>query len=208
MDGEIDFTKYSEAELLEVWGRIDPRSAPINCARLKELLVERGYIVQGGTLLPGSATPSPAKLQALIGLDRPISCEVTFGETSGLFGWLAPAHNAFGLVGSGTLTADGVHVQLSDRRAGLFGSVFKRKVELIWKGISDVESDGNVVHFTYRAYLATEGPSPYGSPIKLPPRDSPRFFRKSERRSFIRSFRRGWNSTAILFHCLVATQTR
>jgi hypothetical protein len=116
MDGEIDFTKYSEAELLEVWGRIDPRSAPINCARLKELLVERGYIVQGGTLLPGSATPSPAKLQALIGSDRPISCEVTFGGTSGLFGWLAPAYNAFGLVGSGRLTADGVHVQLSGKR--------------------------------------------------------------------------------------------
>jgi len=157
MDGEIDFTKYSEAELLEVWGRIDPRSAPINCARLKELLVERGYIVQGGTLLPGSATPSPAKLQALIGSDHPIECKVTFGQTTGLFGWLEPAHNAFGLVGSGTLAADGIHVHLSGRRAGLFGSVFKRNVELTWKGISDVEWDGNVVHFTYRAYLATEG---------------------------------------------------
>jgi len=157
MDGEIDFTKYSEAELLEVWGRIDPRSAPINCARLKELLVERGYILQGGTLLPGSATPSSAKLQALIGSDRPIECKVTFGQTTGLFGWLEPAHNAFGLVGSGTLAADGIHVHLSGRRAGLFGSVFKRNVELTWKGISDVEWDGNIVHFTYRAYLATEG---------------------------------------------------
>jgi rhomboid protease GluP len=157
MDGEIDFTKYSEAELLEVWGRIDPRSAPINCARLKELLVERGYIVQGGTLLPGSATPSPAKLQALIGSDHPIECKVTFGQTTGLFGWLEPAHNAFGLVGSGTLAADGIHVHLSGRRAGLFGSVFKQNVELTWKGISDVECDGNIVHFTYRAYLATEG---------------------------------------------------
>jgi len=37
MDGEIDFTKYDEAELIEMFGRIDPRSAPINCARLKEL---------------------------------------------------------------------------------------------------------------------------------------------------------------------------
>jgi rhomboid protease GluP len=157
MDGEIDFTKYSEAELLEVWDRIDPRSAPINCARLKELLVERGYVVKDGTLLPGTATPSPAKLQALIESDRPIECEVTFGETTGLFGWLEPARNAFGLVGSGTLTADGTHVHLSGRRAGLFGSVFKRNVELTWKGISDVEWNGNGVHFTYRAYLATEG---------------------------------------------------
>jgi hypothetical protein len=93
MDGEIDFTKYSEAELLELWGRIDPRYAPINCA----------------------------------------------------------------LVGSGTLAADGIHVHLSGRRAGLFGSVFKRNVELTWKGISDVEWNGNIVLFTYRAHLATEG---------------------------------------------------
>ena len=157
MDGEIDFTKYSEAELLELWGRIDPRYAPINCARLKELLIERGYIVQGGTLLAGSATPTPAKLQALIGSDRPIECKVTFGQTTGLFGWLEPAHNAFGLVGSGTLAADGIHVHLPGRRAGLFGSVFKRNVELTWKGISDVEWNGNIVHFTYRAHLATEG---------------------------------------------------
>jgi rhomboid protease GluP len=157
MDGEIDLTKYDEAELVEMFSRVDPRSAPINCARLKELLVERGYVVQGGTLLPGSATPSPAKLQALIGSDHPIACKVTFGQTTGVFRWLELAHNAFGLVGSGTLTADGVHVHLSGRRAGLLGSVFKREVEFTWKGISDVEWDGNVVHFTFRAYLATEG---------------------------------------------------
>ena len=157
MDGEIDFTKYDEAELVEMFGRIDPRFAPINCARLKELLVTRGYVVHDGTMLPGSATPSPAKLQTLIGSDRPIECKVTFGQTTGLFGWLEPAHNAFGLVGSGTLAADGIHVRLSGRRAGLFGSVFKRQVELAWTGIADVECEGNVVHFTYRAYLASKG---------------------------------------------------
>jgi rhomboid protease GluP len=156
-DGEIDFTKYGEAELVEMFGRIDPRSAPINSARLKQVLVELGYIVQDGVLLPGSATPSAAKLRALIGSDRPIECKVTFGPTTGLFGWLEPAHNAFGLVGSGTLTADGVHVRLSGRRAGLFGSLFKREVEFTWTGISDVEWDGNVVLFTYRAHLATDG---------------------------------------------------
>ena len=157
MDGEIDFTKYDEAELVAMFGRIDPRSAPINCARLKELLLERGYVIRDGGFGPGSATPSPAKLQALIDSDRPIECKVTFGQTSGLFGWLEPAHNDFGLVGVGTLVADGPHVKLSGRRSGLFGSLFGRKVEFEWRGIFDVESDSNVIHFTYRQYLAHNG---------------------------------------------------
>jgi membrane associated rhomboid family serine protease len=157
MDGEIDFTKYDEAELVAMFGRIDPYSAPINCARLKELLVERGYIVHDGGYGPGSATPSPGKLQALIGSDRPIECNVAFGLSSGLFSWLEPAHNEFGLVGLGKLVADGIHVQLLGRRSGLFGSLFKRKVEFEWKGIFDVESDGNVIYLKYRADLAPKG---------------------------------------------------
>ncbi len=157
MDGEIDFAKYDEAELVAMFGRIDPRSAPINCARLKELLLERGYIIRDGGFGPGSATPSPAKLRALIDSDRPIECKVTFGQTTGVFGWLEPAHNDFNLIGVGTLVADGLRVKLSGRRSGLFGSLFRHEVEFEWKGIFDVESDSNVVHFTYQQYLAHNG---------------------------------------------------
>jgi rhomboid protease GluP len=157
VENEIDYTKHTEPELVEMFGRMDPRYAPDECARLGRLLTERGYIITDGGIGPGSATPSPEKLQALIGSDRPIECKVAFGQTSGLFSWLEPAHNNFGLVGSGTLVADGIHVQLSGRRAGLFGSLFQRKAEFARRGIFDVESEGTVVHFTYRAYLAPEG---------------------------------------------------
>jgi len=154
VEREIDYTKYTEAELVEMFGRMDPRYAPANCARLKEFLVERGYIVNEGGMGPGSAVPSPEKLQALIGSARPIECGVSFDQTSGLFGWLEPAHNDFGLVGTGTLAADGNHLRLSGRRAGILSlspSLFRRQEELSWRGIADVESDKCTVHFVYRA---------------------------------------------------------
>lgn len=154
MDGEIDYTKYDEPELVDMFGRTDPRWAPVNCARLKELLIARGYVVRDGGLGPGSAVPSAEKLQALIGSADPIDCQVTFGQNVGLFSWLEPAHNEVDLVGLGTLQADGIHVRLSGRRAGalrLFGSLFQRQVELTWRGITDVESAGSAVHFVYHA---------------------------------------------------------
>jgi len=144
---------------VEMFGRMDPRYAPANCARLKEFLVERGYIVHDGGLGPGSAVPSPEKLQALIGSVHPLECRVSFGQTTGLFGWLEPAHNDFRLVGSGTLEADGIHVRISGRRAGMLSlspSLFRREEELSWRGIVDVESDECAVHFVY---LAKDSPN-------------------------------------------------
>jgi hypothetical protein len=49
MDGELDFTKYQESELVEMFGRMDPRFAPQNYARLKTLLTARGYIIRDAT---------------------------------------------------------------------------------------------------------------------------------------------------------------
>jgi hypothetical protein len=49
MDGELDFTKYQESELVETVGRMDPRFAPQNYARLKTLLTARGYIIRDAT---------------------------------------------------------------------------------------------------------------------------------------------------------------
>ncbi len=153
MDGEIDFTKYDESELVEAFTRIDPRRAPINHARLKERLIERGYILRDGDLGgPGSAIPSADKLEALIGTRDPFECKVIFSQPKGIFRWLEPAHNDFGLIDSGNLSADGVHLQLSGRRSGMrgfFGSLFQRHVQLNWRSIFDVESDENVVHLTY-----------------------------------------------------------
>jgi rhomboid protease GluP len=151
LESETDYNKYEESDMVEMFGRMDPRRVPVGCARLKELLIERGYVVRDGRIGPGSAVPSPAKLQALIGSPTPIECPATFGQSQGIFGWLEPAHNDFHLAGSGTLQADGIHMRLSGRRAGLFGSLFHRQVQLQWRGIVDFESAGSVVHFEYRA---------------------------------------------------------
>jgi hypothetical protein len=160
MDGEIDYKKYDESELVDMFSRTDPRSAPVNYARLKELLVERGYIVREGGLGPGSAVPSPEKLQLLLGSARPIECKVAFGQRAGLFSALEPSHNDFGFGESGALAAAGIHLRLSGRRAGLpglFGTLFKRQVQLNWRGIADVELDENVVHFAYHSADAADG---------------------------------------------------
>jgi rhomboid protease GluP len=149
---EIDYTKYDESELVEMFGRMDPRYAPAECARLARILTERGYIVTDGETGPGSAVPSPLKLQALTGSSRLFACDVDFGKATGTAGWLAPAHNSFGFVGSGTLQADGIYVYLSGRigpRTSLLRALLPQQVQLSWRQIADVESEGNLVRFAY-----------------------------------------------------------
>lgn len=154
VEREIDFAKHTEPELVEMFGRLDPRYAPGNCARLKELLIERGYDIRDGGIGPGTVVPSSAKLQELIGSPHMIECPVSFGHNEGLLKWLEPAHNEFDLVDTGSLQADGIHLRLTGQRGGgllrLFGSLFQRQLQLQWRGIVDVESDGKLVHFAYR----------------------------------------------------------
>jgi hypothetical protein len=52
---EVDYTKYDESELVEVFGRMDPRRVPVECARIRALLIERGYVIRDGRLGPGVA---------------------------------------------------------------------------------------------------------------------------------------------------------
>jgi hypothetical protein len=142
--------------MVDMFGRLDARYSPINCPRLKELLVARGYVVQDGQLGPGSATPSAEKLRELIGTPHLLESRVDFSKTTGPFRWLEPAQNDFGLVGSGTLLGDGLHLQLAGRRGfhvvlGALSPVFKRRVQLDWRGIVNVESAGDMVHFFCRA---------------------------------------------------------
>jgi hypothetical protein len=68
VDDEIDYTKQTEPELVDMFGRLDPRYAQAECTRLAKFLTERGYIVTDGITGPGSAAPSPEKLEELIGL--------------------------------------------------------------------------------------------------------------------------------------------
>jgi hypothetical protein len=83
VDSEIDYTKHTEPELVDMFERLDPRYAATECARLANFLTERGYIVTDGTTGPGSAAPSPQKLEQLIGSTAPFECNVEFGPKAG-----------------------------------------------------------------------------------------------------------------------------
>ena len=50
MDEEIDYSQHSEPELADMFGRMDRRYDPADCARLANFLTERGYIVTDGDL--------------------------------------------------------------------------------------------------------------------------------------------------------------
>jgi hypothetical protein len=149
MEDEIDYTKHTEAELVDMFGRLDPRWASAECARLAKHLTELGYIVTEGTTGPGSAVPGTAKLQALIGLSSPFECDVDFSPTSGPFGYLDASRNFIGFVGSGTLVCDGVYVWISGRvhSRRTVVSLFQENAQLACRQIANVESQGRVVRF-------------------------------------------------------------
>ena len=151
VDDEIDYTKHTEPELVEMFGRLDPRYAPAECARLAKYLSERGYIITDGTTGPGSAAPSPEKLQTLIGSPIPFECKVDFGPTSGFFSYLGSSRNRIGFIGSGTLVNDGIYVWISGRVAGRYGipSLVEENAQLPLHQIANVESDGRVVRFQF-----------------------------------------------------------
>jgi hypothetical protein len=117
MEDEINLTAHTEAELVDRFGRMDPRYAPAECARVAAFLSEHGYIVTQGQVGPGSAQPSPAKMQALIGSSRPIDFEVDFGQGANPFSLSTPTHNDLGFIGTGTLMLNGVSILLSGKCA-------------------------------------------------------------------------------------------
>jgi hypothetical protein len=114
-------------------------------------LTVRGYIVTDGTTSPGSATPSPEKMQTLIGLTGPFECKVEFGPTGSFFGFAGALPNSIRFIGPGTLVCDGVYVWLSGRLAGRYGtpSLLEENAQLPLRQIANVESDGRVVRFQF-----------------------------------------------------------
>ena len=148
MEGEIDYKKHTESELVEMFGRMDPRYAPEECARLGKYLTDHGYLVTAGALEPGSAVPSPAKLQELIGSSQPVEWNVEFDSITKASGLLGLSSNELGFVGSGTVQTDGISLwlsgQVSDR------SFLRNKyTQLSCQKIANVESDGRLVRFGY-----------------------------------------------------------
>jgi membrane associated rhomboid family serine protease len=151
VSGTIDYSKHTEGELVEMFGRLDPRYAPEECARLGDYLTVRGYRVTQGALEPGIAQPTAAKLQALIG--SPLLFETTFeiGKVSGL-NHLDPGVDATGPFKLGQLRVDGIYLYLSGRM-GLrndFGIRGYREVQWPVRSIANVESAGRLVRLEYR----------------------------------------------------------
>jgi len=151
VDGEIDYTKHTEPELVDMFGRLDPRYAPTECARLANFLAERGYIVTDGTTGPGSAAPSPQKLEQLIGSTAPFECGVEFGPNRGFLSFIGWTRNPFGFSGSGTLVTDGIFVWISGLAAndGPLMTMIEENTQLACYKIANVETVGRMVRFEY-----------------------------------------------------------
>jgi hypothetical protein len=160
VDDEIDYSQHTEPELVDMFGRLDPRYAPTECARLAKILTDRGYMITDGTTGPGSAAPSPEKMHTLIGLTSSFECKVLFGPTGSFFGFRGSACNGIGFIGSGTLVCDGVYVWISGRLAGRYGapSLLQENAQLPLRQIANVESAGRVVRFQYNVEDAEGDP--------------------------------------------------
>jgi membrane associated rhomboid family serine protease len=151
MDNGIDYSKYSEAELVEMFGRLDPRYAPSKCAQLGAHLTALGYVVTQGDEEPGWAKPSAAKLLTLIGSPSPFESDVEFGTRTGPLG---PAHNDLGFVGSGHFRTDGIYAYISGKagaRLGFISAPSQREVQIPARQIVNVESQGRLVRFEFGA---------------------------------------------------------
>ena len=148
MENGIDYKEHTEAELVDMFGRMDPRYAPAECARLGKYLTDHGYIVTDGATEPGSAVPSSAKIQTLIGSPQPIEWKVDFDNTTKASRVLTPAQNDFGFVGSGTMQTDGISLCISGQVYNR-GSLQDEYTQLSLPKIANVESDGRLVRFGY-----------------------------------------------------------
>jgi hypothetical protein len=151
VDSEIDYTKHTEPELVDMFERLDPRYAPTECARLANFLTERGYIVTDGTTGPGSAAPSPQKLEQLIGSTAPFECGVEFGPSKGFLRFIGWPRNPFGFSGSGTLVTDGIFVWISGLVAndGPLMTMIEENTQLACYKIANVVSVDRMVRFEY-----------------------------------------------------------
>lgn len=147
-DGDIDYSKYTESQLLQVVQRIDPKRYPINYFNLRAALKEFGYDVQetsiGLATARWAASDGSVSSRAFTALEFPVS----FGLSKGPLSWLEPARNDLLFVGSGTVRVDGVYVYVTGRRYGVvFGLPLKRWTALKWSEVVNVEMDDNVVRF-------------------------------------------------------------
>jgi membrane associated rhomboid family serine protease len=157
-ESQIDYSRHSEAELVEMFERMDPRYAPEECARLAQWLTKQGYHVTPGGTGPGSAEPTASKLQALIGSAQPLVCEVQFGKVAGPFSYLELTRNDLGFVGCGKLQTDGIYVYLSGRLTrSTLPALVNQSIQLANRQIVNVEAQGRFIRFEYSRSESGDG---------------------------------------------------
>jgi len=152
VDDEIDYSQHTEPELVDMFGRLDPRYAQAECTRLAKFLTDRGYIITDGTTGPGSTTPSTEKMKSLIGTTTPFECKVDFGPTNSFFAFLEVSRNPIGFTGTGTLVTDGIYIWITGRVAnGVLTNLLEENTQLACDQIANVESRDREVRFEYNA---------------------------------------------------------
>lgn len=141
MDGRIDYSNYTEGELLEALGTIDRDRYPVNFERLQTVLKVRRETKP----LSASEADTAASLAAIE------SFPVRLSPGRGPLAWLEPARNGFRLVGAGTVSIGANVVSISGRRFGLvLGLPLLRHIELERTSILNVERLQNAVRLEYR----------------------------------------------------------
>jgi rhomboid protease GluP len=155
VENKTNFSQCDDSELIEMYGRLDPSRAPALSSQVKDMLIKRGFIIPDGDI--GSEheiLPSHEKLQELIGVKKPITTKVFFGDVPGALGWLQPARNDFNLVGDGMLEADGIYLRMVGPRNGIPLAIrktkFQKGIKLNWQRIVDVENQGNAIRIGYQ----------------------------------------------------------
>jgi hypothetical protein len=161
MDGEIDLTGISEATLIEMFERMDPRYAPKNCARVGQALIALGYLVTDNLQGPGAVAPGPEKLKVLTGGSQPFVSEARID-----WGFRVYAGSQRARYGSGRVRTDGVKLEVwAD---GLIPALGRGEI-FDCKRILNVETLGNKVHLEIRV----EGQGlPHVIILKLPDQQS------------------------------------
>ncbi len=150
----MNFSECDDSELIEIYGRLDASRAPALSSQVKDMLIERGFIIPDRHF--GSEheiLPSREKLQKLIGVKTPITTKVFFGDVPGALGWLQPARNDFKLVGDGMLEADGIYLKMVGPRNRIplaMRKKFQKGIKLDWRRIVDVENQGNALRIGYQ----------------------------------------------------------
>lgn len=151
VDGNVDYSHYTEEQLFRVLQRIDAEKYPLNFARLKAAFAARQIPIDE------FANASDALMAAeRVVYSRPEGAardlnRIAFAPRPGFLTWLGPSRNDFRLVGFGNIAVHGASMIVEGRRFGfLLGLPLRRRIELNVADIFNVELVENAVRFECR----------------------------------------------------------